>query len=118
MKKKLKRVSTQKDLSRLIYELSKDNYFSGTSKECGILSVNDSASVSKAVSDTIQSCGYGNDFLTNIINGIDKSKCKDAKKSLAIEIVCFIFRDAERWYIFSQSKKMMTRVIKNDKTPI
>lgn len=118
MKKQLKRVNTQRDLSMLIFNLSKDNYFGQTAKETGVLSVNDASSVAKAVSDSIQTYGYGDFFMDNTINAIDHSRCKPGKIPLAIEIVCFIFRDVDRWFIFSQSKKMMKRVIANDKTPI
>lgn len=118
MKKQLKRVNTQGDLSMLIFNLSKDNYFSQTAEETGVLSVNDASSIAKGVSDTIQKHGYKNDFMSNMIESINYSKCKHGKKPLAIEIICFIFRDIDRWFIFSQSKKMMKRVISNDKTPV
>lgn len=118
MKKQLKRVNTQRDLSMLIFNLSKDNYFGQTAEETGVLSVNDASSVAKVVSDTIQKQGYGDYFMDNIIDAINYSKCKPGKKPLAIEIVCLIFRDVDRWFFFSQSRKMMKRVIANDKTPV
>ena len=117
MKHLLKEVTTQKELGTLIQKHSKDNAFEETLKECGApLSVNDASSVAKAVSDTVKIYGYNN-FYNNIIEGVNRSKCKPEKTGLAIEVVIAIFKDYNRWAWFSHSKKMMKRVIKNDKTP-
>ena len=121
MKKLLKRVDTQKQLASLIQKLSKDPIVKNTAKETGYLSVNDASSVAKVISNAIQSHPKPYSEIFDVVQGAiysNECKIKAEKAPLAMEIMVAIFRDSGRWYIFSQSKKMMARVINNDKTPV
>lgn len=119
MKSKLKAVNTQRELGILIQQLSKDGCVSDTAKYTGILSVNDGASVAKVISNVVKTTKY-NDLHNNLFEAIysDVCKIKSGKEPMAMEVLSLIFKDSGRWYWFSQSKKMMRRVIKNDKTPL
>lgn len=121
MKKLLKSVDTQKKLATMIQRFSKDERVGITASKCGYLSVNEASSVAKVISNAFQRADKPYNDLYDIIQGaITSNDCKlnPNKIGLVMEIMTFVFRDADRWYIFSQSKKMMARVINNDKTPV
>lgn len=122
MKKSLlKSVNTQVELGNLIQSFSKDPMVAKTAAETGYLSMNDASSVAKVVSNAIQKHDNPYSEIFDIVQGAiysNECKIKPEKAPLAMEIMAVMFRDSGRWYIFSQSKKMMARVINNDKTPI
>lgn len=117
MKKELRRVDNQKELGELIQRLSKSEELTNAPEPRRYLSVNDGATVAKAVSNCIKSRGY-DELFRSLEMHVNMSKIKDGKEPTAMAILALIFKDSGRWTIFSTSKKMMRRIIKNDKTPV
>lgn len=109
---RLQDVTTQQELAMLMQKMQRKDCYIGHG--C-ILTVNDTSIAAKVIKNRIKETGY-KEIYGEICSDLSHTKIKSAEQSLILDIVMDIFRDHTRFSWFSQSRKMMKRVLRNAKS--